>query len=127
MSVSTFISVGVCGESVCELLEANSSPCLSLPTVQFESMLCLGVAHKKKISVFLWAPRPYHKFMIYKEFTVPQKPLKVHISVDEDDQLRLVYASRTGLSSGMWLLLHCFALHPPPPPPPPLQDSTPLT
>jgi hypothetical protein len=67
--------------------------------VRYERMQFLCVAHGMKVSVFLWAPAPYSKFMVFKEFEVQQQPMKVSLSVGEDESLRLIYAASTGFFS----------------------------
>jgi hypothetical protein len=56
--------------------------------------------------------------MVFKDFAVPQQPLKVHLSVSEDESLRLIFASSGGfysidVTSGS--LLNLFVPRPPPP------------
>lgn len=77
----------------------NVDRCSSYQLSSYEHMRFLVVAHKNKVSVYLWAPKPYHRFMVFKDFDVPQQPLKVHLSVSEDESLRLIFASITGFYS----------------------------
>lgn len=75
------------------------SKCAHYQLSSYEQMRFLCVAHKYKVSVYLWAPKPYHRFMVFKDFDVPLKPLKVHLSVSEDESLRLIFASASGFYS----------------------------
>lgn len=85
--------------------------CTHYQVARYERMLFLCVAHGMKVSVFLWAPAPYSRFMVFKEFEVPQQPQKVNLSIGEDESLRLIYAAATGffsidVSSGQVLNLY---------------------
>jgi hypothetical protein len=73
--------------------------CTHYQVARYERMHFLCVAHDQNVSVFLWAPAPYSRFMVFKEFRVPQKPIKVNLSVGEDESLRLFYATSTGFFS----------------------------
>lgn len=73
--------------------------CTSYQITRYEQMRFLCVAHANHVSVFLWAPKPYHRFMVFKDFDVPVKPLKVHLSVSEDESLRLLFAASSGFYS----------------------------
>lgn len=77
----------------------NISKCTHYQLSSYEQMRFLCVAHNFKVSVYLWAPKPYHRFMVFKDFDVPLMPLKVHLSVSEDESLRLVFASASGFYS----------------------------
>eukprot|EP00039_Didymoeca_costata_P001874 m.55852 g.55852 ORF g.55852 m.55852 type:complete len:776 (+) comp11007_c0_seq1:213-2540(+) len=73
--------------------------CISYQVARYDRMVFLCAAHGLKISVFLWAPAPYSKFMVFKEFEVPLTPKLVDLSVGEDQQLKLLFASSTGFYS----------------------------
>eukprot|EP00040_Diaphanoeca_grandis_P032970 m.200843 g.200843 ORF g.200843 m.200843 type:complete len:825 (-) comp32777_c0_seq1:194-2668(-) len=77
----------------------NVDKCTNYQLSSYEQMRFLVVAHKSKVSVYLWAPQPYQRFMVFKDFDVPQPPEKVHLSVSEDESLRLIFASSTGFYS----------------------------
>lgn len=77
----------------------NVSRCTHYQLSSYEHMRFLCVAHNFKVSVYLWAPKPYHRFMVFKDFDVPLQPLKVHLSVSEDESLRLIFASASGFYS----------------------------
>ena len=77
--------------------------CTDYQIAHYEKMCFLCAAHGNKVSVYLWAPAPYSKFMVFKDFTVPLKPQKVHLSVGDDESMRLVFAASGGESC--WLIL----------------------
>ena len=77
-------------------------------------MKFLCVALDQKIFVFLWAPKPYQKFMKFKvrfyhdlrqldcdacaqEFSVPHDPIMVDLRVNEDETLKLTFATLSGV------------------------------
>jgi hypothetical protein len=60
-------------------------------------MKFLAVAMPQRIVLYLWAPKPYYKFMMYKEFDVPFLPTKVDLTVSGGgDTLQLAFASSAG-------------------------------
>ena len=70
--------------------------CVDYQIARYEKMCFLCAAHANTVSVYLWAPAPYSKFMVFKDFTVPHKPQKVHLSVGDDESMRLVFAASGG-------------------------------
>lgn len=96
----------------------NIQKCSSYHLTRYQQMRFLTVGYHNKVSVYLWAPQPYHRFMVFKDFKVPQEPTKVHLSVSEDESLRLIFASSGGfysidVTSGS--LLNLFVPRPAPP------------
>ncbi len=74
-------------------------------------MKFLAVAVPQKIVLFLWAPKPYYKFMTYKEFPVPFSPTKIDLTIKNGDVLSITFASSAGFhqidaSSGAVLNLY---------------------
>eukprot|EP00045_Choanoeca_perplexa_P008039 m.73538 g.73538 ORF g.73538 m.73538 type:complete len:748 (+) comp14332_c0_seq1:35-2278(+) len=70
--------------------------CHHFSIVRFNKLRFLVVATVMKIYVLLWAPKPYNQFKVYAEFDLPHQPYLVHMHVEHDEDLSLVYASRTG-------------------------------
>eukprot|EP00035_Acanthoeca_spectabilis_P021496 m.438563 g.438563 ORF g.438563 m.438563 type:complete len:794 (+) comp18257_c0_seq1:247-2628(+) len=96
----------------------NIQRCSCYQLTRYQQMRFLSVGHHNKVSVYLWAPQPYHRFMVFKDFQVPQQPCKVHLSVSDDESLRLIFASPGGfysidVTSGS--LLNLFVPRPAPP------------
>lgn len=48
------------------------------------------------LRVYLWAPKPYGNFMKFKEFNLPHKPLTLNASVQNEDELQIIFSSRIG-------------------------------
>jgi len=63
---------------------------------RFDRMKFLCVAMTGCILVFLWAPKPYHKFMKFKEFNIPHDPVMVDLRVNEDESLKITFATTAG-------------------------------
>eukprot|EP00051_Salpingoeca_urceolata_P027638 m.482487 g.482487 ORF g.482487 m.482487 type:complete len:791 (-) comp22555_c0_seq1:1286-3658(-) len=85
--------------------------CIHYNIAKFDRMKFLCAATPMKVSVYLWAPNPYNKFMVFKEFIVQHQPQQVSMKIDEEENLRLVFASLTGfhaidVDSGAVLNLH---------------------
>jgi hypothetical protein len=80
--------------------------------VRHEDMRFLCVATPHKIVLLLWAPKPYYKFMLFKEFPVPFAATKVDLTVSGGgDVLQVALASAAGfhtldVASGALLKLH---------------------
>jgi len=92
--------------------------CTCYQLTRYQQMRFLTIGHQHGVSVYLWAPQPYHRFMVFKDFRVPQQPIKVHLSVSDDESLRLIFAAALGfysidVTSGS--LLNLFVPRPTPP------------
>lgn len=59
-------------------------------------MKFLTVATNNNVVMFLWAPQPFFKFMLFKAFPVQFLPTKVHLSVNNDENLHLAFGSSAG-------------------------------
>lgn len=91
-------------KSAAKKMEAFSSigdisGCVNYQVARYQRMVFVCAAHAHKISVYLWAPAPYSKFMVFKEFEVPLAPTLVHLSVADDQSLKLLFSSRAGFYS----------------------------
>lgn len=65
--------------------------------ITFQRIRFLVIAMKDTIEIYAWAPKPYHRFMPFKSFTdLPHRPLLVHLTVEEDSRIKLVYGSEKG-------------------------------
>jgi hypothetical protein len=78
---------------------------------KYERMKFMCVCAANKIIVFLWASRPFNRFMLYKEFVVPIHPIIGHIRVTDDDNIQIVFGTKGGFHvldviSGAVLNLH---------------------
>lgn len=74
--------------------------CIHFKLVKYERIKFLVVALKESIEIYAWAPKPYHKFMVFKSFTnLPENPLLVDLTVEEGSRLKVVYGSNLGFHS----------------------------
>jgi len=65
--------------------------------ITFQRIRFLVIALKDTIEIYAWAPKPYHKFMPFKSFgNLPHRPLLVHLTVEEDSRIKLIYGSEKG-------------------------------
>eukprot|EP00049_Salpingoeca_infusionum_P022445 m.6788 g.6788 ORF g.6788 m.6788 type:complete len:762 (-) comp5192_c0_seq1:1997-4282(-) len=70
--------------------------CTHFSIARFQNLKFLCTAHGNTVGIHLWAPKPYNKFMVYKEFTVQHQPLLVDIKVVGEEDLKVHFASRLG-------------------------------
>ncbi|KAL0281164.1 UNVERIFIED_CONTAM: hypothetical protein PYX00_002232 [Menopon gallinae] len=65
--------------------------------VKYERIKFLVIALKDSIEIYAWAPKPYHKFMAFKNFgELSHKPLLVDLTVEDGSRLKVVYGSTDG-------------------------------
>ncbi|XP_060809517.1 serine/threonine-protein kinase mig-15 isoform X1 [Amyelois transitella] len=65
--------------------------------VKYERIKFLVIALKDSIEIYAWAPKPYHKFMAFKNFGVLQhRPLLVDLTIEEGTRLKVIYGSADG-------------------------------
>uniref|UniRef100_A0A673KYR7 non-specific serine/threonine protein kinase n=1 Tax=Sinocyclocheilus rhinocerous TaxID=307959 RepID=A0A673KYR7_9TELE len=71
--------------------------CVSYKVVRYEKIKFLVIALRNAVEVYAWAPKPYHKFMAFKSFSLlPQKPLSVDLTVENGQRLKVIYGSHSG-------------------------------
>ncbi|KAL8180862.1 UNVERIFIED_CONTAM: Mitogen-activated protein kinase kinase kinase kinase 4 [Gekko kuhli] len=71
--------------------------CVHYKVVKYERIKFLVIAVKNSVEVYAWAPKPYHKFMAFKSFTLlHQKPLLVDLTVENGQRLKVIYGSPNG-------------------------------
>jgi hypothetical protein len=71
--------------------------CFSWRTAHHETMKFLTVGTPGKINVFLWAPKPYYKFMGFKEFDINRAlPLKLNLTLTSEDSMQVSYGTPAG-------------------------------
>lgn len=73
--------------------------CSNFTVTRHENMRFLAVTTKHNVTLLLWAPKPYFRFLLYKDFAVPHVPLLVDIKVSESEELKIVFASALGFHS----------------------------
>ncbi|XP_026764559.1 serine/threonine-protein kinase mig-15 isoform X6 [Galleria mellonella] len=65
--------------------------------VKYERIKFLVIALKDSIEIYAWAPKPYHKFMAFKNFgDLQHRPLLVDLTIEEGTRLKVIYGSADG-------------------------------
>ncbi|CAH0747410.1 unnamed protein product [Diatraea saccharalis] len=65
--------------------------------VKYERIKFLVIALKDSIEIYAWAPKPYHKFMAFKNFgELQHRPLLVDLTIEEGTRLKVIYGSADG-------------------------------
>ncbi|XP_026324272.1 serine/threonine-protein kinase mig-15 isoform X8 [Hyposmocoma kahamanoa] len=65
--------------------------------VKYERIKFLVIALKDSIEIYAWAPKPYHKFMAFKNFgELQHRPLLVDLTIEEGIRLKVIYGSADG-------------------------------
>lgn len=65
--------------------------------VKYERIKFLVIALKDSIEIYAWAPKPYHKFMAFKNFKeLVHRPLLVDLTVEDGTRLKVIYGSADG-------------------------------
>ncbi|KAH7728303.1 CRE-MIG-15 protein [Aphelenchoides avenae] len=65
--------------------------------VRYERIKFLVVGLENTVSIYAWAPKPYHKFMAFKTFgQLTHTPLVVDLTVEENARLKVLYGSHEG-------------------------------
>jgi serine/threonine protein kinase len=78
----------------------NLEKCIHFKIVQHEKMKFLCIATKNStVEIYAWAQKPYSKFMLFKQFQVPQVPILVSMVCDSANRQKAVYASPSGFHS----------------------------
>ncbi|EGD81055.1 STE/STE20/MSN protein kinase [Salpingoeca rosetta] len=70
--------------------------CTHFSLARHDRLRFLCVASGKSITIYLWAHKPYYKFMVFKEFAVPHEPVLVNLKVIHEEELKVVFASKIG-------------------------------
>jgi hypothetical protein len=60
--------------------------------------LCIATKNST-VEIYAWAQKPYSKFMLFKQFQVPQVPILVSMVCDSANRQKAVYASPSGFHS----------------------------
>ncbi|CAD7002577.1 unnamed protein product [Ceratitis capitata] len=65
--------------------------------VKYERIKFLVIALKDSIEIYAWAPKPYHKFMAFKNFgDLEHRPLLVDLTIEDQSRLKVIYGSAEG-------------------------------
>ncbi|XP_028160286.1 serine/threonine-protein kinase mig-15 isoform X7 [Ostrinia furnacalis] len=65
--------------------------------VKYQRIKFLVIALKDSIEIYAWAPKPYHKFMAFKNFgELQHRPLLVDLTIEEETRLKVIYGSADG-------------------------------
>ncbi|XP_030384958.1 traf2 and NCK-interacting protein kinase isoform X5 [Scaptodrosophila lebanonensis] len=65
--------------------------------VKYERIKFLVIALKDSIEIYAWAPKPYHKFMAFKNFgELDHRPLLVDLTIEDQSRLKVIYGSAEG-------------------------------
>ncbi|XP_032575918.1 serine/threonine-protein kinase mig-15 isoform X6 [Drosophila sechellia] len=65
--------------------------------VKYERIKFLVIALKDSIEIYAWAPKPYHKFMAFKNFgELEHRPLLVDLTIEDQSRLKVIYGSAEG-------------------------------
>ncbi|XP_075985411.1 serine/threonine-protein kinase msn isoform X8 [Anticarsia gemmatalis] len=65
--------------------------------VKYERIKFLVIALKDSIEIYAWAPKPYHKFMAFKNFgELQHRPLLVDLTIEDSTRLKVIYGSADG-------------------------------
>ncbi|XP_050553367.1 serine/threonine-protein kinase mig-15 isoform X14 [Spodoptera frugiperda] len=65
--------------------------------VKYERIKFLVIALKDSIEIYAWAPKPYHKFMAFKNFgDLQHRPLLVDLTIEDSTRLKVIYGSADG-------------------------------
>jgi serine/threonine protein kinase len=65
--------------------------------VRYERIKFLVVGLENSVSIYAWAPKPYHKFMAFKSFNqLAHTPVVVDLTVEENARLKVLYGSHEG-------------------------------
>ncbi|CAD5233936.1 unnamed protein product [Bursaphelenchus xylophilus] len=65
--------------------------------VRYDRIKFLVVGLENSVSIYAWAPKPYHKFMAFKSFgQLSHMPLIVDLTVEESARLKVLYGSHEG-------------------------------
>ncbi|CAD7081846.1 unnamed protein product [Hermetia illucens] len=65
--------------------------------VKYERIKFLVIALKDSIEIYAWAPKPYHKFMAFKNFgELNHRPLLVDLTIEDQSRLKVIYGSAEG-------------------------------
>uniref|UniRef100_A0A7E4VN09 non-specific serine/threonine protein kinase n=1 Tax=Panagrellus redivivus TaxID=6233 RepID=A0A7E4VN09_PANRE len=65
--------------------------------VRYDKIKFLVVGLENSVSIYAWAPKPYHKFMAFKSFgQLSHVPLVVDLTVEENSRLKVLYGSHEG-------------------------------
>ncbi|KAL5282324.1 msn family protein [Megaselia abdita] len=65
--------------------------------VKYERIKFLVIALKESIEIYAWAPKPYHKFMAFKNFSdLEHRPLLVDLTIEDSSRLKVIYGSAEG-------------------------------
>ncbi|GAB1287424.1 TRAF2 and NCK interacting kinase [Apodemus speciosus] len=70
--------------------------CIHYKVVKYERIKFLVIALKNAVEIYAWAPKPYHKFMAFKNHDLQHKPLLVDLTVEEGQRLKVIFGSHTG-------------------------------
>ncbi|XP_029641826.1 traf2 and NCK-interacting protein kinase isoform X6 [Octopus sinensis] len=75
----------------------NLEGCVHFKIVKYERIKFLVIALQDCIEIYAWAPKPYHKFMAFKSIPELQnRPLLVDLTIEENQRLKVIYASSIG-------------------------------
>ncbi|CAE1262424.1 Misshapen-like kinase 1,Serine/threonine-protein kinase mig-15,TRAF2 and NCK-interacting protein kinase,Traf2 and NCK-interacting protein kinase,Mitogen-activated protein kinase kinase kinase kinase 4 [Acanthosepion pharaonis] len=75
----------------------NLEGCVHFKIVKYERIKFLVIALQDSIEIYAWAPKPYHKFMAFKSIPeLTNKPLLVDLTIEENQRLKVIYASSIG-------------------------------
>uniref|UniRef100_A0A668W5E7 non-specific serine/threonine protein kinase n=1 Tax=Oreochromis aureus TaxID=47969 RepID=A0A668W5E7_OREAU len=78
--------------------------CVHYKVVKYERIKFLVLALKNSVEVYAWAPKPYHKTVLFVFFLfqmisfgdLVHKPLLVDLTVEEGQRLKVIYGSCSG-------------------------------
>lgn len=71
--------------------------CVHFKIVKYERIKFLVIASKNNVEIYAWAPKPYHKFMAFKNFKdLAYRPLLVDLTIEEGQRLKVIFASNKG-------------------------------
>lgn len=66
-------------------------------TVKYDRIKFLVIASRDSVEIYAWAPKPYHKFMVFKSFPdLTHKPLLVDMTIEEGIRFKVIYGSKEG-------------------------------
>jgi len=77
----------------------NIQQCTHFCVARHGKLRFLISASDTKVRIHLWAPKPYFKFMSFREFDVQHKPFLVDATFANEDDLKLLFASKIGFHS----------------------------
>uniref|UniRef100_A0A669ECU2 non-specific serine/threonine protein kinase n=1 Tax=Oreochromis niloticus TaxID=8128 RepID=A0A669ECU2_ORENI len=70
--------------------------CVHYKVVKYERIKFLVLALKNSVEVYAWAPKPYHKTVLFSFGDLVHKPLLVDLTVEEGQRLKVIYGSCSG-------------------------------